>query len=157
MLRESITFLKENEKKWQHRKIQEVERIRIEERSERLAICTQKKKRYGIKQLNKEENRRIKERTEERILVSQAKANYWKMHRGKETGYKELYKEHWSKLKDGILALEEEGSWVSMEDSLKNDCNDGGVKEVEQGGHDDGIHVRDLHDGHGDRADARKE
>ena len=43
-----------------------------------------------------------------------------------------------------------------MEDSFKNDCSDGGVKEVEQGGHD-GVHVRVLRDGHGDRADARKE
>ena len=63
-----------------------MERIKNEEKADRLAISRQKKKKYGIKQLNKEENRRIKERTEERIHISQAKANYWKMHRGEERG-----------------------------------------------------------------------
>ena len=83
LLRESISFLKKNESKWQHRKIKEVERIKNEEKADRLAISRQKKKKYGIKQLNKEENRRIKERTEERIHISQAKANYWKTKKGR--------------------------------------------------------------------------
>ena len=59
------------------------ERIKEEEKKDRLAICKEKKKRYGIKKMNKEENRRLKERTEERILISKAKANYWKKYRGR--------------------------------------------------------------------------
>ena len=100
LLRESISFLKKNESKWQHRKIKEVERIKNEEKADRLAIRRQKKKKYGIKLLNKEENKRIKERTEERIIISQAKANYWKMHRGEERGYKEMNGEHWRNMKE---------------------------------------------------------
>ena len=83
LLRESICFLKENGNKWQQRKILEVDRIKEEEKKDRLAICKEKKKKYGIKRMNKEENRRLKERTEERILISQAKANYWKEYRGR--------------------------------------------------------------------------
>ena len=65
LLRESISFLKENEDGWQQRRIKEVDRIKEEEKKDRLEICKEKKKRYGIKKLNKEENRRLKERTEE--------------------------------------------------------------------------------------------
>ena len=104
-------------------KIEEIERIRKEEKEERLAICKQKKKKYRLKQLNKEENKRIKERSEERILISQAKANYWKMHRGGKKGYEEKYEQHWRNIKDGILALEEEGSWISKEDCIQDAAN----------------------------------
>ena len=86
LLRESMSFLKENESKWQHRRIKEVDRIKEEEKKDRLAICKEKKKRYGIKKMNKEENRRLKERTEERIMISKAKANYWKKYRGRGRG-----------------------------------------------------------------------
>ena len=70
-----------------------------------------------------------------------------------------MYGEQWRKLKEGILALEEEGSWISQEDSLKDDCNDGGVNEVAAHGEErvgDGVHVRDEdqddlgHGGHDD-------
>jgi hypothetical protein len=69
-----------------YRKIKEVDRIKEEEKRDRLAICKEKKKRYDIKKMNKEENRRSKERTDERILISQAKANYWKKYRGRVRG-----------------------------------------------------------------------
>ena len=82
LLRESISFLKENENKWQQRRIKEVDRIKEEEKKDRLVICKEKKKKYGIKKMNKEDNRRLKERTEEKILISQAKAN-WKKYRGR--------------------------------------------------------------------------
>ena len=82
-MRESGSFLKENDDKWQQRKIKEVDRINEEEKKDRLVICKEKNKKYGIKKMNKEENRRLKERTEERIMISQAKANYWKKYRGR--------------------------------------------------------------------------
>ena len=68
-MRESIKFLKDNEKGWQQRRIGEVDRIKEEEKMERLAIGEQKRKRYGIKKLNKEEQKRIKERTSEIIEI----------------------------------------------------------------------------------------
>ena len=64
-----MEFLKKNEKGWQTRKIREIERIKEEEKVERLTICAQKKKRYGIKNLTKEENKRMKERTAQRIKI----------------------------------------------------------------------------------------
>ena len=73
LLRESIKYLRENEENWQLRRIQEVTRIKEEEKIDRLAIVKEKKKRYGIQKLNKEENKRLRERTEGRILVSQQK------------------------------------------------------------------------------------
>ena len=85
LFRESISFLKENERHWQQRKIKEVDRIKEEEKTDRMAVCKQKKRRYGIQKMSKEENKRMKERTEERIIISQAKANYWKRHRGEES------------------------------------------------------------------------
>ena len=78
LLRTSMEYLKEKEECWQQRKIREVDKIKEEEKRDRLAICKEKKKRYGIKTMNKEEKKRLKQRTEERIIISQAKANYWK-------------------------------------------------------------------------------
>ena len=57
LLRESIQFLKENEKSWQTRRIKEIERIKEEEKAERLTICAEKKKRYGIKKFNNEDRK----------------------------------------------------------------------------------------------------
>ena len=42
LLRESMRFLKENEDGWQRRRIKEIERIKEEEKVERLAIVAQK-------------------------------------------------------------------------------------------------------------------
>jgi hypothetical protein len=96
LLRESISFLQENERHWQQRKIKEVDRIREEEKMDRLAVCKQKKRRYGIQRMSKEENKRMKEKTEERIIISQAKANYWKRYRGEGEGKNDKV---WSTLK----------------------------------------------------------
>ena len=74
--------MKENEIKCTTSKIKECERIKEEEKNDRLAIANEKRKRYGLKRLNKEENMRIKKRTEERLELAQAKANYWKWYRG---------------------------------------------------------------------------
>ena len=98
LLRVSMEFLRENDAQWQTRRIEEVDRIKEEEKKDRLAICKEKKKIYGIKKL--------KRRTEERVAVSQAKANYWKQHR---SGGGIENKENWKKLREGIMALEEDG------------------------------------------------
>ena len=65
--------------------------------------------------MSKEENKRMKERTEERIIISQAKANYWKRHRGEGGGKND---KEWRALREGILALEEEGGWIMEEDRM---------------------------------------
>ena len=59
MMRESINFLKNQEERWQTRRIEECDRIREEEKIDRLAIAREKKKRYGLKKLSQEENRRL--------------------------------------------------------------------------------------------------
>ena len=119
LFRESVSFLKENERHWQQRKIKEVDRIKEEEKIDRLAVCKQKKRRYGIQRMSKEENKRMKERTEERIIISQARANYWKRHRGEGVGKND---KEWSALREGILALEEDkGGWIVEEDRMHLD------------------------------------
>jgi hypothetical protein len=49
LLRQSIEYLKENEERWQQKRIKEVNRIKEEEKKDRLAICKEKKKKYGTK------------------------------------------------------------------------------------------------------------
>jgi hypothetical protein len=78
MMRESITFMKTHEEKWRTRRIEECDRIKEEEKIDRLAIAREKKKRYGLKKLSVEENRRLKGRTEDRLEIARAKENYWK-------------------------------------------------------------------------------
>ena len=104
MLRVSMDFLRKNDAKWQTIKLAEVDRIKEEEKKDRLAICKGNKKRYGIKKMNKEENMRLIKRTEERVAISQAKPNYWKQHRS--VGGGKENREEWDKLREGILALE---------------------------------------------------
>ena len=78
MMRESITFMKTHEEKWRTRRIEECDRIKEEEKIDRLAIAREKKKRYGLKKLSVEENMRLKGRTEDRLEIARAKENYWK-------------------------------------------------------------------------------
>ena len=116
LFRESISFLKENERHWQQRKIKEVDRIKEEEKADRLAVCKKNNRRYGIQKMSKEENTRMKERTEERIIISRANANYWKRHRGEGGG---KHDKEWIALREGILALEEDkGGWIVEEDIM---------------------------------------
>ena len=75
LLRLSTAFLKENEEGWRKRKLEECERIREEDKKDRLALGREKKRKYGIRKLSKEENQRLKRRTEERIEIATAKAN----------------------------------------------------------------------------------
>ena len=49
MLRESVRILRENTDKWRMRKIDECERIKEEEKKDRLALLQVKKRKYGIK------------------------------------------------------------------------------------------------------------
>ena len=46
------------------RKIQECDRIKEEEKKDRLAVVKEMKRWYGLKKISKEENERIKMRTE---------------------------------------------------------------------------------------------
>ena len=91
-----------------------------------------------------------------RIPISQTKANYWKVHRGEDRCYKGMHREHWKQLREGILALEEEGSWICEEDILKDDCT--GAKDCDRGMDEgegavdrvedvDGHETRGMHDG----------
>ena len=81
LLRTSISFLKEKEGVWRSRKIAECDRIKEEEKRDRLAVAKIKKKRYGVQRMSKEENMRLKMRTEERLEIARAKTNFWRNHR----------------------------------------------------------------------------
>ena len=63
LLRLCIEEIKENEGRWSTRKIEEVERIKEEEKKDRLAIAKEKKKRYGQRGEPKDEE---KDRREDR-------------------------------------------------------------------------------------------
>jgi hypothetical protein len=88
LLRTSIKYLKEKDGDWRARKIGECDRIKEEEKRDRLAVAMMKKKRYGVKRLSKEENMRLKMRTEERLEIAKAKTNYWRHHREQDQGGK---------------------------------------------------------------------
>jgi hypothetical protein len=55
LMKEAVRFLKEKGDGWRERRIEECERIREEEKIDRLALVKEKKKRYGLKRLSKEE------------------------------------------------------------------------------------------------------
>ena len=103
--------LKEKDGAWRQRRIEECDKIREEEKRDRLAVTREKKKRYGINKISKDENLKIKRRTEERLDVAKAKENLWKRFRdGKED--KEMEDEElkaWEALKKSVVELEEEG------------------------------------------------
>ena len=81
LMKEAVKYIKEKREGWTERRIEECEKIREEEKTDRLALVKEKKKRYGLKRLSKEENSRLKSRTEERIMIAQSKANLWKRYR----------------------------------------------------------------------------
>ena len=78
LMRVAARFLKDNTDKWKERRIEECDRIREEDKRDRLAVAKEKKKRYGLKRLSKEENTRMTRRTEERLEIAKAKENLWK-------------------------------------------------------------------------------
>ena len=75
LLREATKFLRDNADRWRERKIEECERVRREEKEDRLAIVKMKKKRYGLSKLSKEEIMRLKQRTEEKVMMARARSN----------------------------------------------------------------------------------
>ena len=75
LLRTSINFLKEREGGWKTRKLKKCERIKEEEKKDRLAVVRMKKKRYGIGKMSKDENSKLKMRTEERLIIAKVKEN----------------------------------------------------------------------------------
>ena len=80
-MREAVKFLRENTDKWRERRIEECDRIREEDKKDRLAVVKEKKKRYGIKRLSKEENQKMTRRTEERLEIAKANENLWRRFR----------------------------------------------------------------------------
>jgi hypothetical protein len=93
--------------------MKECDRIREEEKMDRLAVVREKKRKYGIKRISKEENMRLKKRTEESLEIASAKENLWRKFREKD---KELAPtreeaEAWEGLRASVKELEENGSW----------------------------------------------
>ena len=78
LLRLSMKYLKEKDVAWRQRRIEECDKIREEDKRDRLAVAREKKKRYGINKISKDENTKIKKRTEERLDIAKAKENLWK-------------------------------------------------------------------------------
>ena len=69
------------------------------------------------------------------------------MHSGEERGYKGIHGQHWKQLRDGILALEEEGSWICQEDILKDNCT--GTRDGDRGMDEGEVLVDGVEDGDG--------
>ena len=150
LMKEAVKYLKEKGDGWRERRIEECERIREEEKTDRLALVKEKKKRYGLKRLSKEENSRLKSRTEDRILISQSKANLWKRYRdgGEEEDGAEMGTEEeraWRNIWNGVRELEEEdAAWRTPEKEVSR------MKESKLN------HVLGYKDGGGDKTLANK-
>ena len=87
-----------------------MERIKAEEKKDRLAVGNIKKKRYGIGKLNNEENLRLKSRTEDRILLARGRENLWKKFRESkedDTFMGEEEAKAWETVRSNILELED--------------------------------------------------
>ena len=110
MMRESVEFLRSNNKKWKERRIEECDKIREEEKKDRLAVAKEKKRKYGLSRLSKEENMRMTMRTGERLEIAKAKENLWKKFREGKGEMEREEQEAWGTLRSKILELEEEGS-----------------------------------------------
>ena len=108
LLRMSISFLKQNEEGWKLRKMKECERIREEEKQDRLALAREKKRKYGIKKISKEENQRLKKRTGERLEIASAKANLWKKFREGGEDLSEREVAAWEAVRTSVMELEED-------------------------------------------------
>ena len=116
-MRESVNFLKENDERWRSRRILEFDRIREEEKLDRLALVKVKKLKYGRSRASKEENMRLKKRTEERLEISQAKANLWKKFREGPVNLNEEEFKAWETVSRSVKELEEHGSWIDQEEA----------------------------------------
>ena len=104
LLREATSFLKKNADGWNERRIEECERVKREEKEDRLAIVKEKKKRYGLKKMSKEESMRMKQRTEEKIMLAKMRSNLWKRYRdGRQEEEGEEEKMAWSRAEDALL------------------------------------------------------
>jgi hypothetical protein len=112
----SISFLKENEEGWKLRKMKECERIREEEKQDRLALTREKKRKYGIKKISKEENQRLKKRTGERLEIASSKANFRKKFREGGEDLSEREVAAWEAVRTSVMELEEDGRWRNPEE-----------------------------------------
>ena len=113
LMRECMTFLKENSKEWHERKLRECERMRKEAKEDRMAVVRMKKKRYGIKTMSKEENTRFKEMSERKILLAKARGNLWKLAREPRCRMEESEREAWVTIGEGAVDLTEHDDWES--------------------------------------------
>jgi hypothetical protein len=92
-------------------RIDECDRIREEEKKDRLAVAKEKKRKYGLKRLSKEENMRMTMRTEERLEIAKAKENLWRKFREGQGEMRREEEEAWETLREKIMELEEGGIW----------------------------------------------
>ena len=133
LMKEAVKFLKENSDSWRERRIEECERIRLEEKEDRFAVIRMKKKRYGLTTLSKEERMRLKGRTEEKLLLAKTKSNLWKMARDPtKKAMKEGEAEAWSKLGEGAKEFMEE-TWIRKYNEVKGGGGGGEHGEKEDG------------------------
>ena len=96
--------------------MKECERIREEEKQDRLALAREKKRKYGIKKISKEENQRLKKRTGERLEIASAKANLWKKFREGGEDLSEREVAAWEAVRTSVMELEEDGRWRNPEE-----------------------------------------
>ena len=138
MLRESVRILRENTDKWMIRKIDECERIKEEEKKDRLALVQVKKRKYGIKKVSKEESSRLKMRTEERLEVARAKENLWRRYQDESRDDMDVEEEEmWQRVLESILELEEkEGKWKEPRKEIEKIQKRMMYKEGEGRGHE---------------------
>ena len=119
LLRLTKEMIREKEGEWRTRRLEECERIREEEKRDRLAVVAMKRKRYGVKNLSKEETMRLKTRKEERLEIAEAGSNLWKrMRKG------EIMEEEglslWEEVYKNVINLQEEDDvWERDNEALR--------------------------------------
>ena len=98
------------------RKMKECDKIKEEEKQDRLALSREKKRKYGMKKISKEENMRLRKRTGERLEIATAKANLWKKFREGKDDLNEREVAAWEGIRTSVMELEEDGRWKNKEE-----------------------------------------
>ena len=111
LLRISLEYLRLHDEKWQERRLEECERIKKEEKEDRLAIVRVKKRKYGLKRLSKDEGAKMRMRSEERILLATARENLWRMSRSPLEILDDEDEEAWGVVREGLLEFTAEDDW----------------------------------------------
>ena len=87
-------ILEEGEENWERLRSNEIKRIRLQDKEDRLRVVEMKKKKYGKKIVkkgeSKEEKRRLDVEMKKKIELAEIRTNMWKLYRDRDGNFIEV-------------------------------------------------------------------